>query len=148
MPKIRVTFMTNTKVQIEAGDEASAALFREKLQKEITEDEAHGLSEGKLDVTCAVKRWLFDGTPCKIEIDVEGETGVVLPMTEPDNKWEEWKEAFSIFARYSKDGEICSGHDQVWGGVELKEIDPKDEKRLEELGWRRASEGGFTKYTS
>lgn len=147
MAKVLVSFLSSTKVQAECS-EADTAIVREKLKKEIADDESAGIAEADLEGICAIKRWLFSGTPCQVELDTENDSCRVKTVPAgvvAENKWLPWIEAFTIFAKYSFDGDVCAEHDEVWAGKDLKEIDPVDLERLAELGWLKHSAGGFRK---
>lgn len=140
MAKITVTALAANKIQIECDDVFE---LNAKISEEIQEIESSGVPEDRLDVICAVKRWLFDHKPLKVEIDTKAEVFKVIPIE--DNKWGRWIEAFQLFAKYSTDAYVCAEHDEVFAGAEVKDVSPEDEKRLEELGWIRSTEGGYRK---
>lgn len=49
-----------------------------------------------------------------------------------------WAEAFSIFAKYEREGrgyDISAEHDVIYAGPHIKEVSPEDKQRLEQLRW-------------
>lgn len=148
MAKILVTFLSRTKVMAECSDE-DALFFREKMRVELENDEKDGTPEADLEGICAIKRWLFSGTPCQVQLDTENEQcriQTVPPGIVANNKWLEWIEAFQILAKYSVDGYVNAEHDAVMAGVTNQNlISIADLKRLEDLGWHAHEDGGLVK---
>ena len=62
------------------------------------------------------------------------------------NIYEEFSEAFTIFAKYDTDGYICAEHDEIFAGPNPEIVSEEDKKKLEELGWRPNDVDTFSKF--